>query len=105
MAQRYSIVLVALSSAAFAASNWFVYRAGCVGDVKAASYGDPVAALALEDRAAGFFLFGIILAVGAVARHQRISVGWRIAIAGAFVLIVVPGLWFFESFCVENWCR
>jgi hypothetical protein len=81
-----------LSVVSFAFSFWLMFRAGCAGDLKTGSYGDPQLALELESIAMPFFLLGAVGLMALTASLKR-PMPQRIGIAAASVLFGGPLLW------------
>jgi hypothetical protein len=92
-AYRYRPLLVVLSLASLALSLWLMFQAGCAGDLKTGSLGDPQRALAFEHAALSLFLFGILGAIASIAASKGLAVPQRIGLVAAAVLFGVPMLW------------
>jgi hypothetical protein len=81
---RPLVLGVALVSLAL--SFWLQFRAGCAGDLKTGTLGDPQRALALEHAALLPFLFSVVVGIASIAM-------WRVGFAVLALLIGVPLLW------------
>lgn len=95
-----SLGLWLLFATAAALSLIMMYKAGCVGDPKGGSYGDPDRALELE----GFALLPLILcaAFGGVGITRISRSTNRGTVGAAFSLLVLIFLWL-AGIQVETW--
>jgi hypothetical protein len=76
-----------------AALSFFVtYKAGCVGDLKSGSHGDPIRSLELENL--GFLLMFFSAILGAMAIYLSLKSNHRVAYGIAFALFSLFCLWF-----------
>ena len=85
-----------------AASLAIVFYAGCVGDTKAATRGDPVRALYYENIAIGLGSLALALSVALVALFRSMSLGVRMVCGFLVLCVFAPILWLFEL-QVEVW--
>jgi hypothetical protein len=85
-AYRYRPLLLGLSLVSLALSFWLLFRAGCAGDLKTGSLGDPQRALDLEYVALPFFLVGVVAATASIAMRSG-------GLAVAALLLGGPLLW------------
>src|SRR6266542_4859663 len=90
------------SLAFFAVSLWLLFKAGCAGDTKGGSHGDPLVALHLENAALPFFLLAIIGIIILIASVTPLLVRYRVASIVLFVLVGAPALWL-TGLRVESW--
>jgi len=95
------ILLGVTSLALFAISFWLLYKAGCAGDTKGGSYGDPLVALSVEGAALPLFVLAVVGAISLVA-SLTLSLRYRVALIVAFVLVATPALWL-TGLRVESW--
>ncbi|WP_028102413.1 hypothetical protein [Pseudoduganella violaceinigra] len=89
-----------LFAIAAAVSLLISFKAGCAGDTKGGSYGDPVRAIALEDFAFFSMILSSIFGGAAVACMSRPS--YRGGAAVGFALLVLMVLWL-AGLQVEDW--
>ena len=99
---RSLAILGGMSLAFYAVSAWLLFKAGCAGDTKGGSLGDPLVALSLENAAFPFFLLAIVATVSLIAWLTPGSVWYRVAAIIACVLVGVPALWL-TGLQVEVW--
>ena len=95
------VLLGVTSLTLFAISLWLLFKAGCAGDTKGGSYGDPLVALSLEEAAFPLFLMAVVVTISAIASLTSLSMRYRVAIV-AFVLVGAPVLWL-TGLRVESW--
>jgi len=108
--QRLGALLGGLSIVCIAVCNVLLFRAGCAGDTKSGSYGDPLRVVALEDKALPFLLAASLLA-GAV--YVVISKAppvrrWLIALAlsiASLVVIWLVGIFYMEELGIKSCFR
>jgi hypothetical protein len=87
---------------AWVTSALLAFHAGCVGDTKGGSLGDPVAALRVESIGIGLLCFGCALLAASASTSPDVSVSKRIAAAaGIFLVAFVVGE--FCTFQGEIW--
>jgi hypothetical protein len=95
-------ILGATSLALYAVSAWLLFKAGCAGDTKGGSYGDPLVSLSLENAAFPFFLLAVVATASLIAWLTPGSMRYRVAATVAFVLVGIPVLWLM-GLQVESW--
>ena len=75
-------------------SLWLSFHAGCVGDTKSGSYGNPVRALELERDAFISLVAGVFGTAIAIASLGSFGGAARIACSLGFIVLGGPALWF-----------
>ncbi|MBI4990043.1 MAG: hypothetical protein HZC23_14600 [Rhodocyclales bacterium] len=100
---RYVFVI---AIAALAASFGLLFKAGCVGDLKTGSLGDPVAALYYEGLALPPFLLGLLGFAALFFIRRQLAFQYRVAHALAFIFFGGFALWLigiqFETWGVQQ---
>ena len=90
---RYAGLLGLLSVAGIGIWCWLLFRAGCAGDVKTGSQGDPVRAQELERFAVPFLLSGLVAGLAFVASLRNLPAGKRVLWGVRLVLFALPIAW------------
>ena len=95
-----------IAVAALAASFGLLFKAGCVGDLKTGSLGDPVAALHYEGLALPLFLLGLLGFATLFFIRRQLALQFRVAHALAFLIFGGFALWLvgiqFETWGVQQ---
>jgi hypothetical protein len=95
-----------LAIAALAASFGLLFKAGCAGDLKTGSIGEPVAALYYEGLALPLFLLGLLGVAVFLFIRPQLALQYRVAHALAFILFGGFALWLigiqFETWGVQQ---
>ena len=104
-AKKYLLACLWLIFAAGAAFTFYIlFRAGCAGDTKGGSLGDPVRALQLESYSLLPFIFSAVSGGAAVGLMSK-SIH-RVAQGGAFATLILFCLWLagmqFETWGVQS---
>ena len=87
-------VLLGFASMAFVGVAFaFLFKAGCAGDLKTGSLGDPIRALQFESVAFLFFMFGLVFGAGACAARLGVALHNRMAHAIGFIIFGGLFLW------------
>lgn len=86
----------------FVASYWFAFQAGCAGDPKTGTLGNPVRALEIEAQSVSFFLLGLLAVVALIALRRGVALHDRIKYSLAFLFLGSPLLWLL-AIQVELW--
>lgn len=92
--QRVLVLLTAMAMAGIATAQWLWFRAGCVGDTKGGSLGDPVQALQIETQAAIVQMLALLVATAAITIFARRWPGGPALYGGAFFVVGIVCLWF-----------
>jgi hypothetical protein len=90
-------LLLACAGALFAGSVYFMFQAGCAGDLKTGSVGDLSLALKIESKGATLGMLSVALAAASVARHKALSpvvraIGCVAAVLVAWAVVTFVGL-------------
>jgi hypothetical protein len=96
----FTLGLWLLFATTAALSLMLMYMAGCIGDPKGGSYGDPVRALELE----GYALFPLIICatLAGIGISRRSRTNNRGAVGTAFALLWLILLWL-AGIHMETW--
>jgi len=89
----YTAFVAAAAVLCLGFSLWLSFHAGCVGDTKSGSYGNPVRALELERDAfisLGAGVFGTAIAIASLGSLGFVA---RIACSLGFIVLGGPALW------------
>src|SRR5436190_6166692 len=91
--QSFTAFVAATAVLCLGFSLWLSFHAGCVGDTKGGSYGDPVRALELEDDAFVTLIVGVFGIAVVIARLGSLGRGARIACSLGFIVLGGPAFW------------
>ncbi|WP_098495019.1 hypothetical protein [Collimonas sp. PA-H2] len=97
MAASFVVVI-----AGFSAYLWLLYSAGCAGDAKGGSYGDPVRALQLESYALVPFLFALFTGTALPFMFGTYGLAGRSVVAAIF-FVFVGAAFIFLGIQIEFW--
>lgn len=97
MAASFFVVI-----AGFSVYLWLSYSAGCAGDTKGGSYGDPVHALQLESYSLVPFLFALLTVAALPLVFGRRGLASRSVVAAIF-FVFVGATFIFLGIQIESW--
>ena len=89
----YTAFVAAAAVLCLGFSLWLWFHAGCVGDTKSGSYGNPVRALELERDAFISLVAGVFGTAIAIVSLGSIGVVARIGCSLGFIVLGGPALW------------
>lgn len=103
--KNISTGLFGLAVCCFISALYFSFQAGCAGDVKTGTLGNPLLALEIEGKAFSIMFLGLALGASAIAfrtsgRPQRIANGLGFLIIG-FILFWLLS-WQLEALGVQS---
>ena len=103
--KNISIGVFALAICSFIYALYFSFQAGCAGDLKSGTLGNPSLALEIENSAFSIMFFGLVLGAFAIVLRtsglaQRVANGLGFVIIG-FVLFWLLS-WQLEAFGVHS---
>ena len=92
--QSFTAFVAATAVLCLGFSLWLCFHAGCVGDTKGGSYGDPVRAIELERDAFVSLVVGVFGIAVVIASLDSLGRSARIACSLGFIVLGGPVFWF-----------
>src|SRR5205809_7977476 len=92
--QSFTAFVAATAVLCLGFSLWLCFHAGCVGDTKGGSYGDPVRAIELERDAFVSLVVGVLGIAVVIASLDSLGRSARVAYSLGFIVLGFPVFWF-----------